>query len=322
MRRALPFVVLLSLIPCSALADMDSIELRKSRHSKLKLGFAFIGLYEQSVGTNADRPDVTSWLYLAPQLKIGDKLRARINFGFMKYWLDRQDNPWDMMDIQLQLGHLRLYREKYTGIDFSGHLRYYIPVSKQSRNEGSYGQLRGTAKMARTFGKKFYASFEFNLQKYFHRYTTWSTDETQGATDWYRTADRSDYVDNNADYGMGETFLGTFSPIDGLDLSVIYGLMQTRQYEGGSASDRYGSSLVNGRMTRWVYGSRLYLDATACLSLLPWWKDSYAKQQILNRSYVSVGYANISPQLYNGHTHYTPFDPIFGYAYLDLMFMY
>jgi hypothetical protein len=327
MRRSLPFLVLAGVLgwitESPARADMDDIELRKARAARVKLGFAFIGLYETSFGLNRDRPEGTSLFYLAPQLKIGEKMRARLNFGFMaNYFLDTQSNPWDFMDLQLQLGHLGLYREKHTGVDFSGHVRYYVPISKASREAGSFGQLRGTGKLSRTFWNKLYLAFELNLQKYFARYTTTSTLVPEpGTVEWKHHGARDEYIENNASYGFGETFTVTYTPIPGLDLSVIYGLMQARQFGG---SDEHPEWALDGRarMTRWDYATRLYLDATVGLSMLPWWKGKFFRDQILERTYLSIGYANLSPQLWDGHTHYTPFDPRFAQAYLDLMILY
>jgi len=322
MRRTLPLVllalVLSPLMASVARADIDEIELRKAKSGKLDLGFSFIGLYELGVGLNRDRGEVSSLLYLAPQLKIGSKMRARVNFGVYGNSLGRQDNPWDLMDVQLQFSHLGFYKEKYTGVDFSGYVRYYFPTSKLSRNEGSFGQLRGTLKLSRTFWDKLFFSFEFNLQKYFHRYTTWSTE----VSDVQYSAGLDEYIENNASFGFGETFTVTYSPIAGLDLSAIYGLIQTRQYGGGSATGISGSSLVDSRMTRSSYSTRLTLDATIGLSALPWWKGKFIKDQILDRLYVSIGYANLSPQLVDGHHHFNPFDPRFAQAYFDLMVLY
>jgi hypothetical protein len=326
MRRALLLLIICVLLPASASADMDSLELRKARGSTYKLGFAFIGLFEQELGLNRNRQEVTSLVYLAPQLKIGDKMRARLNFGFWGNWLSRQQNPWDLMDLQLQFSHLGFYKEKHSGIDFSGNVRYYVPISKQSRNEGSYGQLRGTGKLSRIlFKDRLYLSFELNLQKYFHRYTTWNTSEpTGGSSGWYSYGAHDAVVENNANYGLGETFTATYSPVSGLDLTAIYGLYQSRQYGSSGASDLSGSSLVDTRNTVWNYSTRLILDVTVGLSALPWWKGSFFKEQMLSHTYLSLGYANLSPSLdpLTGKSHYTPFDPKYAYGYFDLMVMY
>ncbi len=325
MRRALLLLLIAVLLPASAAADMDSLELRKAHRSKIKLGFAFIGLFEQELGLNRNRQEVTSLIYLAPQLKIGDLMRARLNFGFWGNWLSRQQNPWDLMDVQLQFSHLRIYKEKHSGIALSGNLRYYIPTSKQSRNEGSYGQLRGTTTLSRNFKDKVYVAFDFNLQKYFHRYSTWTTEEPAGGSaGWYSYGANDQVLENNANYGLGETFTVTYTPVPGLDLSAIYGLYQSRQYTGSGATSVSGSSLVDTRNTIWSYSTRLILDVTVGLSMLPWWKGSFVKEQMLSRTYLSLGYANLSPSLdpLTGKSHYTPFDPKYGYGYFDLMVMY
>jgi hypothetical protein len=327
MRRLLPLLLLASLFPPLAgrvsAQSLDDIELRK-RKTQTKLGFGFLGLLDTSVGLNRNRPEVQNLLYLAPQLKIGDKMRARLNFGAIRNWLDRQDNPWDLMDLSLQFSHLGFYTERHTGIAFSGYARWYFPTSKQSRDSGNIGQLRGVGKASRSFGPV-YLSFELNLQKYFYRWTTWNTEESLGSEEWVRSAGRDGYIDNNASYGFGETFTAAVTALPGLDLSAIYGLMQTRPYQPDEThGDASGSTYLDSpRVTSWAHSFRLILDATYNLGALPpIARSARLKDSLLAKTFVSLGYACLAPQLQNGHRDLNPFNPKYSYAYFDLMVLY
>jgi len=327
MRRLLLVSLIASFLPALAgrasAQSLDDIELRK-RKTQTKLGFGFLGLLDTSVGMNRDRPEVQNLLYLAPQLKIGDKMRARLNFGAVRNWLDRQDNPWDLTDLSLQFSHLGFYTERHTGIAFSGNARWYFPTSKDSRNAGNIGQLRGVGKASRAFGPV-YLSFEFNLQKYFYRSTTWSTDETPGSEEWVRSAGRDEYVENNASYGFGETFSATVTALPGLDLSAIYALYQTRPYQPdeGHAAASGSAYLEAPRVTNWAHSFRLIIDATYNLGALPpIARSARLKDSLLAKTFVSLGYTSLTPQLQNGHRSLNPFNPKYSTLYFDLMVLY
>lgn len=306
--------------------SLDDLELRKQqRQRKQYLGFSFLGLLESSVGLNRDRPDGTTLLLVAPQLKLGERMRLRLNAGFIASWFDRQENPWDLTDFSLQFSHLGFYRERWSGILFSGYGRYYFPTSKASRNASSYGQLRLVGKASRVVFGRLYLALEINGQKYFHKYTTWDIGDTPGSASWYHGSGREDLIENNASFGFGETLSATVTTWPGLDLSAIYGLYQTRQYQPDEGhADLYGSSLVAGaRQTRWVHSFRLILDATYGLGALPWVKRSARlKDSLLSKTFVSLGYAILAPQLQNGSRNLNPFNPKYASTYLDLMVVY
>jgi hypothetical protein len=327
MRRLLLTLVLATLASSiagrAAAQSIDDLELRK-RKSQTKLGFGFLGLLETSVGLNRSRPEVSNILMLAPQLKIGDRMRVRLNFSAVRNWLDRQDDPWDLYDMSLQFSHLGFYKEKHSGIAFSGYGRWYFPTSKQSRDSGNIGQLRGVGKASRQLGPVFLA-FEFNAQKYFYRNMTWSTDEQVGSEEWIRSAGRDGYIDNNADYGFGETFTVAVTPLAGLDVSAIYGLYQTRPYQPGEGHSASSGSeyLAQPRTTNWAHSYRLVLDATYNLGALPpIARSARLKDSLLAKTYVSLGYYCLAPQLQNGHRDLNPFNPKYAAAYLDLMVLY
>lgn len=304
--------------------SLDDLELRKRRKQQ-RLGFGMLALMEQSVGLNRDRPEGNTLLYLAPQLKIGDKMRLRLNTLFVAAWLDRQEDPWDFPDASLQFSHLGFYKIPLADVLLSGHLRYYFPISKASREASSFGQLRLTTKASRALFGRLYLAFEFNMQKYFSRYTTWDTDEDQGSDSWYATAGREDYMINNSSYGFGETFTATVTAVPGLDFSAIFSLYQNRQYQPDETKgDLYGSSYLDEpRDTAWIHTFRLVLDATFGVGSLPWVKKmTGVGQSMLSRTYVSLGYANFAPQLDSRQRNVNPFNPKYASAYLDLMVVY
>lgn len=296
---------LLSSPPAMA-QSIDDLELRKRRAQQTKLGFGMLGVLETSAGLNRERPEASTLLFLAPQLKIGDRMRLRLNMGLFGNWLQRQENPWDFTDFSLQFSHLGIYKEARTGVLFSGYGRYYIPTSKASRNATSYGQLRLVGKASRAFGPLFLA-LELNGQKYFHEHTTWDTDESE---DWLHGAGREDFIQNNASFGFGQTLTASFAAIKGLDLSLIYSLYQARQYPSEQ------------RLTRWMHSFRFVADATLGLGALPWGGGSWLKEEVLARTYVSLGYYILAPQLQYGQRDLNPFNPRYGRAYLDLMVVY
>lgn len=324
----LPILVcglLAALVASTASAQsLDDLELRK-RQRQAKIGFGVLGLVENAVGLNRDRPQGSTLFFVAPQLKIGDRMRLRLNAAFVACWLGRQANPWDFNDISLQFSHLGFYKDPWAGIQFSGYGRYYLPTSKASRNAGSYGQLRLVGKASRSLFGRLYLAFELNGQKYFHRYTTWDTNESVGSADWYSGSGRDELIENNANFGLGQTLTATVTAMPGLDLSTIYGLYQTRQYQPGEGhGDSYGSSLLDDpRQTRWAHSFRMILDATYGIGSLPWVQRSERlKSSLLSRTFVSLGYAILAPQLDGDHRNLNPFNPKYASAYLDLMVIY
>lgn len=329
MRRATCFTFIAASILLATSASgqsLEDLELRKQRAARrVKLGFSFLGLYETAVGLNRERPEVTSYLLLAPGLKIGERVRLRLNFGALRNWLGRQENPWDLTDLSLQAGHLGFYRIPRAEIDLSGHLRWYFPTSKGSREAGLIGQGRLTTKASRTFLDRLYVALELNAQKYFHRYTTPSTEVAPSSEAWLRSAGRDDVVDNSSSFGFGETLTVTYStPLRGLDLSAIWGLYQNRHYQPGEghAASAGSSFLSTPRTTGWEHSHRLVLDLTYALGSLPGVREGSAVHAALRRSYLSLGYASLAPQLLEGGRSLNPFNPRYAQAYLDLMVVY
>ncbi len=324
MRLSVLLLAVLSLttvaLPRADAQSLDDLELRK-RSTKTRLGFGFLGLLETAAGFNRDRPELSNLLLLAPQLEIGDKMRLRLNVGLIANWLHRQENPWDMTDVSIQFAHLNLYTERVTGVGFSGLVRYYFPTSKESRNNSSHGQLRAIGKASRAFGPVF-LSLELNGQKYFSKYTTWNPASCTGLY----CGGFDEVIDNNASYGFGETLTATVTPLAGLDLSAIGGMYQARAYQPDEGhGDQWGSPDVqHPRSTTWAHSFRFVLDATYGLGSLPWLPRSSLKKTILSKTFVSLGYSILAPQLQNGgrERSLNPFNPKYASAYLDVMVLY
>jgi hypothetical protein len=309
--------LLIGFTSVSAAQSLDDLELRKRRR-QTKIGFGVLGLVENAVGLNRDRPEGTTLFFVAPQLKIGDRMRLRLNAAFYASWLDRQPNPWDFNDISLQFSHLGFYKDPWLGVSFSGYARYYLPTSKASRNADSYGQLRLTGKASRALFGRLFLAFELNGQKYFSRYTTWDTEDS------YRSG-RDEFIENNTSYGLGQTFTATVTTLPGLDVSAIYSLYQSRHYQPDEGhGDSSGSSYLDDpRRTLWVHSFRFILDATYGIGNLPWVQRSERlKGSLLSRTFVSLGYAILAPQLEGDRRNLNPFNPKYASAYLDLLVVY
>lgn len=312
-------------IPGAQAEDLDQIQLRQGV-KRGKLGFGFLGVLDTTFGVNEERSEITNVLTVAPQLKMGDKMRLRLNMYVAHAWLDRQENPWDTLyDWSLQFNHLGFYQERHTGISFAGTARYYFPTSKASRNASSYGQFRAIGKASRTFLDRLYFAFEFNAQKYFNKYTTWDTAEDPGSSAWFHSGGYDDYLEVNTSYGVGETFTGTVTTLPGLDLSLIFGLYQSRHYQPDeNHSDIAGSSYLNEpRYTVWSHSFRFGLDATYSLAALPWVKMYHClKRSIISKTMVSIGYDNYAPQLDTRERNINPFKPKYGSVYFDIIVLY
>ncbi|MBI5525072.1 MAG: hypothetical protein HY897_01980 [Deltaproteobacteria bacterium] len=333
MRQFYVLVVIVAILgimlPGVVLAQsIEDIQLKKEAGEKTTLGFGFLSTLEGAAGLNRDRPEYLATIYLAPQLKIGATMRAQLNVTVNRAALDRQDNAygWYQDDFSLEFGHLKIWQEKRSGIALSASARYYIPVSKMSRDANSYGQARGYLKLSTTLWK-FYLAAEGNVQKYFNEYTTWDTSEQPGTTDWFRQAGKDEYIENNTDYGFGETYTLGFSALEGLDLSLIWAMYQSRRYPTGVRNgDISGSSyLQEPRWTTWSHMYRFAADATYGIGAIPAVASSeMLKDSLLSNLYVSFGYNILAPQLKRGgaERNLDPFDPKFAALYFDLTFVY
>lgn len=307
--------------------SVDDIQLRKQAEGGTKLGFGFVGLFEWAGGINKERPEQSITLYAAPQLKIGDAMRLQLNLWAGKELLERQENTgWDFADASLEFAHLKIW-EPLKGLKLSGRARWYFPTSLNSRVNDNWGQIRGYLKVSYSVWKVFFSA-EVNAQKYFSKFTTTSTaDAAKGSYEWYHQGGRDEIIDNNANYGFGETFTAGISPLDGLDISFVWGMYQNRKYDPSvTFADEYGSSYLQvSRWTTWNHIFRFSADVTYGLGSIPGVDKSPAlKDSVLNNFYVSAGYNIMAPQLQNGGKDWSmnPFNPKYGQFYVDLSFIY
>ena len=301
--RPIGLLLLLACAPQLATAQtLDTLELKKAEEGGQEdWGFGFLGIFETVTGVNADRPEVSSLVWFAPQLKLQQIYRLQLNMGFMWYYLDRSPNPWDLTDWSIQLSDLRIYKEEWSEITLSGNLRYYIPMSVSSRNADSQGALRLLLKLSRSvwdldIGLELMGTYRFA------KYTTNDPNRWQDA----------DKMDSNGQGGFGERLNISYSPIDMLSVSLTFGLYQTRNYSSGGSYDGVGSTYISGHEREsdsWDHSWELGLDSTV---------------HIWEVFYVSLGYVVSQPVLQGDSrgTHYDPFDPKYGSLYLDLMAIY
>jgi hypothetical protein len=295
--------------------SLEDQELKKSETAKKKAagdvvvqkkvasdwGFGFLGIFETSTGINRDRPTVASLLYAAPQLKYKQIWRLQLNMGFYGFYLKRDTNPWDLTDWSIQLSSLRLYQWKKPGIDFSGNLRYYLPMSVKSRNNDSRGALRLLLKATKTV-KRVYFGLELMGYYFLSKFATTDPDR------WW---DES-YMDSNPQVAFGERLILSYSPIDPLSFSFMWTWFQQNDYHPKKAYQGVGSTLVNESPRK----NNLWDYSWACVFDVTWnvWKS-------IN---LSLGYSIDAPALQNGgrKVSYNPFDARFGQVYLDVMVIY
>ncbi|MGB9599390.1 MAG: hypothetical protein ACPL7I_02460, partial [Myxococcota bacterium] len=278
MKKGVVLFLLLSFLPSILPAQsLEDIQLKKKEERPPMLDLGFLGTFEGSMGINADRPEYYNVVYVAPQLKIGQFIRAQLNMTMNRAILGRQENAfsWTPEDFSLEFAHLKIYKEPFTGISLSARARYYIPTSKQSQDANSYGQMRGYIKFSYTIWRLYFAA-EFNAQKYFNEYYTWNTKEEVGTEKWYHQAGKDEYVENNTSYGFGETYTGSINIADGLDFSLIWGMYQSQKYspDSGHPESSGSSYLQLPRSTVWGHTYRFAADLTYGIGSIPAIRDS------------------------------------------------
>ena len=264
----------------------------------LPLGFGLQAILENGTGINRDRPTSYTFLYLAPQLKLLGTLRFQANLGLIVNHLAREPNPWNLTDWALQLSDLSIWKERVSGINVSGYLRYSFSSSVESRNHDRYGVLRANLKLGRSIGP-FYLSAELNGLRFFHRYTT---------SDPSRWIEEGNMV-SNPEWGLNERVTIGYSPTSRLTLSVVWAMTQLSDYEG-SGSELSGSLFARARSTDiWEHTFNCVLDMTYSLG---------------DAVYLSGGYSILAPQIQNGghDRSIDPFNPKYGQVYVDLVLLY
>ncbi|MFH2008394.1 MAG: hypothetical protein ABI333_17545 [bacterium] len=307
--------------------SLEDLELKKSQERKKALllqkksvwkdfKFGFLGIAETAAGINADRPEVSTLVYLAPQLKYKVRYRLQLNMGLYGYYLKRSENPWDLMDWSVQLSALNFFVDKkYTKIALSANLRYYIPMSKASRFNDRRGMLRALLKATRSVWK-LYFGFEFMAYYHFAKYTTTDTDmvtsdgsiATDGSSAVYMSPDQ---VISNTQATLAERIIISYTPWKRLTLSFLWTWYQMFDYQPGSATNTTGS---------------IYDDEARRSDVVEhqWSCIFDATFSVYKGFFVALGYSAFAPALQNlgKKVSYNPFDAKYGQVYLDLMMIY
>ena len=328
LRLAACAALLLLAAPAAAQTSQELELLRSEVPQDQGARFGFFGIWETWANINRDRPETGMWLWLSPQVKwepaaMRAQLNLKINFDFLK----RMDNYGTYIDDpSLEFAVDRIVQDPDKIFTLGAKVRYFVPASKASMDANSRGQLRGYLKATVMVWKLMFAA-EFNAQKYFNKFTTWAPDAPAGSDSWFQSMGREDVIENNTSYGLGETLYGTYTPIDGLDISLIWGLIQSRHYQPTTGhGDQYGSSyLQDPRWTTWDHAFKFIADVTWNIGAAPSIAESDSlKDSFLTNLYLSAGYFILAPQLQNGGTtrSLNPFNPKYASVYFDVSVVY
>ncbi len=298
--------------------SLEDIELKKAKAQQLKkqqesfwkdFKFGFLGIVETATGVNADRPEVATLLYFAPQIKYKVRYRLQLNMGFFGRYLNRSTNPWDLTDWSLQASALNFWKDKKTTkIALSANLRYYLPLSIASRFNDRHGALRGVLKATRAVWK-LYFGFEFGAYYHFARYSTTDTAMQDPSSDIVMT---EGMILSNTRVTLSQRLIFAYTPWKRLTLSFLWTFYQRWGYQPTEAYDGVGSTLITDtvRKNDVVYHAfSAIFDAT--FSVYKWF-------------YIALGYSSFAPvqKGYASGVSWNPFDPLYGQVYLDLMMIY
>lgn len=291
--------------------SLEDIELKKAKAQQLKkqkksfwqdLKFGLLGIVETSTNINASRPEVATLLYFVPQLKYKVRYRLQLNMGFYGYYLTRSTNPWNFTDWSLQASALNFYKDKkYTKIALSANLRYYIPLSIESRFNDRRGALRGLVKATRAVWK-LYFGFEFAAYYHFAKYTT--TDTSMVATSGNLLMTEGQVL-SNTQATLSQRLIMSYMPWKRLTLSFLWTFYQMWGYQPNDVN--VGTD--PRRVDTVDHAFSAIFDAT--FSVYKWF-------------YVALGYSAFAPvrQGLRSGVSWNPFDPKYGQVYLDLMMIY
>jgi len=300
--------------------SLEDIELKKAKAAKLKkalkkkafwkdLKFGFLGIIETATGVNADRPEVATLLWFAPQIKYKVRYRLQLNMGFYGYYLTRSTNPWDFTDWSLQASALNFWQDKkYTKIALSANLRYYLPLSIASRFNDRHGALRGMIKATRAVWK-LYFGFEFYAYYHFAKHTTSDTAMVDPADNVVMT---EGMVLSNTQATLAQRLIFSYTPWKRLTLSFLWTFYQMWGYQPSEAYQGVGSTLITETVRKNDVVNHAFsaiFDAT--FSVYKWF-------------YIALGYSSFAPvqKGYASGVSWNPFDPLYGQVYLDLMMIY
>lgn len=321
MRRAVIVVGCLALLAggsrSASAQSLEDIELKKAQAMKLKkkktfwseFKFGFLAIVETATGVNADRPELATLLYFAPQIKYKVRYRLQLNMGFFGYYLNRSTNPWDFTDWSLQASALNFWKDKkHTKIALSANLRYYLPLSIASRFNDRRGAIRGMIKATRMVWKLY---FGVELYAYYHfaKYTTTDTALVDASDNIVMTEGQ---VLSNTKVTLSQRFIVSYAPWKRLTLSFLWTFYQKWGYQPRDTFQGVGSTLITDTTRKNDVVNHAFLaifDAT--FSVYKWF-------------YIALGYSSFAPvqKGYASGVSWNPFDPLYGQVYLDLMMIY
>ncbi|MFA6033193.1 MAG: hypothetical protein WC889_09875 [Myxococcota bacterium] len=288
--------------------------------------FGIMAVWEGTGGINAERPEYAMSLAIAPQLKFKHDLNLALRFTANYAMLGRMENSYDWVidDFILEFTApkaLSVGSLKTAMFNIGAAVRYYVPVSWNSRQADSLGQFRGILKLSLKFWKM-YLGAEANGQYYMNKYYATNLNDSPNAPDWVFSMGSDEFVENNTWYGFGQTFIVGITPVDGLDVTFSWANYQSRRYDLSNDPMKRQNNLPGEQF--WSYSWRFVTDVTYSFGELPAVKNSYLKDTLLSSFAVSVGYFCFAPQLQNGGrtTSFNPFDPKYGQFYIDLAIAY
>lgn len=208
-------------------------------------------VYNNTTGINPDLPFYTMGLKLSPKFNVTNEFFLSGLFSMVKEITNGNANTakreTQFGDTRLEFIHTNLYKEKYSGIQFSGLFRLQFPTSKASQ----YATLRlGTMAdlgVGRTFfGDKLSIGYDFRFYKFFHKYTspefapsaggTWNGMNVRVLEDEYRNTG-----DLNADYQFAHVFAASYAFTEKLSAVVYFWVINGKSYEptgGGPRGNR------------------------------------------------------------------------------------
>ena len=207
--------------------------------------------YNNTTGINPDQPYYTMSLKLSPKVNITDEFLITGLFSISKEITNGNTNTakreTQFGDTRIELVHTNLFKEKYSGIQFSGLLRFQLPTSKASQ----FATLR-LATMADLgvgrsfFGDKLSVGYDFRFYKFFHKYTSPEYGPSAGGT-WngldIRVVD-GEYRNSgelNVDYQFAHVFAASYAFTEKLSAIVYFWIINGKTYEptgGGPRGNR------------------------------------------------------------------------------------
>ncbi|MBI5526399.1 MAG: hypothetical protein HY897_08685 [Deltaproteobacteria bacterium] len=229
--------------------------------------------YTNTTGVNPDIPYYAMSVKLLPKLNITDEFAISARLDLIKELTNgistTAKRETQFGDLRLELVHTNLYKEKHSGIQFSGLARVTFPTSKASQ----FATLRLSSMADLGIGRTFFddklsVGYDFRFYKYFHEYTTAEYVESSGGT--YTDASGRElnvrvldgkYLDTgeiNPDYQMAHIFAASYAFTEKLSAIVYFWVINARTYEptgGGPRGHRDSIDFnveIDYAITKWL----------------------------------------------------------------------